>query len=159
MTSTSLDQITSDAMKNDATFDRLVMQLGPDKVRASLIRLRNDVGQQNFIQQERRIAGELTKQQLHDWKISSATFVRQVNRRIGQIDSEQEPDGRDFYRDIVTRMALVLDQYLADEEVPASVLEELLDIEIPFGESQEPMQLGDAIADGVISIKNDAGQG
>lgn len=159
MNAAALDDITREAMRDSATFAQLVQQVGPDKVRASLIRMRNDVGQQNFIQQERRIAGDLTKQELHEWKIRSASFVRALNRRIGQIEADQDPDDRAYYRNIVVRMALAIDRYLDDEDVPEAVLEELLDIKIPFGESQEPKALADAITDGVIAIKNAAGQG
>ncbi|GAB3175952.1 hypothetical protein GCM10027059_50080 [Myceligenerans halotolerans] len=166
MNNKMIDALTREAMRDDDAFERLVADIGADKVRASLARMRNDVRWQEVTQHDKRSTGEISTRQMLRWQIKARRFKLALKRRLAEIQVDPHnltasylpDDTRQHYRKIVMRMALAVDTYLDDPNASDSILEDLLDERIPFGPNQQRLSLADAISEGIIRPVSNADQ-
>lgn len=153
------DEVVSEAMRSDVTWDRLVAVAGADVARANLIRLRTDVRQQRSIRAALMACGELSSLEYNRWLAKSTAFDRALTRRLArmQVNSGNPASDRTaehtsgYYMRrhkadvlLVETLALAVHRYLEDDELEEDVLEDALDAVVDLGKLGE-MPLREAI--------------
>lgn len=164
ITPVALDEIVPDAMRDEIAWQRLIAQLGPAVVRASLLRLRADLKQQRTINAGLADAGDMPRPDYSRWLSKSTGFDRALTRRLTELQvnptapagNRQPGESNAHYRRrhvadraLIETLAMAIHCYLEDDDLGEDVLEEALDTVMDFG-AKGQFSVADAIEQGLI---------
>lgn len=167
MNPAKLDTIVPDAMRDENTWQALLADIGPEKIRGSLSRLRADMKLQRSIKGGLANAGDIPRPDYDRWRSKAARFEQEINRRLTEIQvnhlsptANRGEESNLYYRRrhkedhrIIQTLAVAIYRYIEDSGMDEGILEDALDVVRDFGKNYGELSLLDGINQGLIPLE------